>query len=134
MKKYRYNIFFNKERIGTTQFEQADAPMGVVFGKINFDIDISDANSEYDFIKNFFIKNKIEYIDYQEDKIITTMNIPDLQIISEEGILMNKHEGISISGMAGEGFEITVLGLEQLNILFPNHSKAYHEKMKNITN
>ena len=99
MKKYRYNIFFNKERIGTTQFEQADAPMSVVF-----------------------------------DKIITTMNIPDLQIISEEGILMNKHEGISISGMAGEGFEITVLGLEQLNILFPNHSKAYHEKMKNITN
>ncbi len=31
-----YRIYLGDRLIGTTQFEHADAPMGVVFGKIEF--------------------------------------------------------------------------------------------------
>jgi hypothetical protein len=31
-----YDILLNNSRIGTTELEYADAPMGVVFGRISF--------------------------------------------------------------------------------------------------
>jgi hypothetical protein len=34
--KKEYTIFLGNEKLGTTQLEKADAPMGVVFGKISF--------------------------------------------------------------------------------------------------
>lgn len=44
----RYDIFLDDKIIGTTELEKADAPMGVVFGRINF----ANIVVDYDFIKN----------------------------------------------------------------------------------
>lgn len=44
-----YNIQLSGHTIGTTHFEYADVPMGVVYGKIDFDI----IGLPYEFIKNY---------------------------------------------------------------------------------
>jgi hypothetical protein len=66
MTKQIYNIFLNDNKIGTNEFEKADAPMGGVFGKINF-INIV---SGYDFFKAYCVTNGIELVsDYPEDRL-----------------------------------------------------------------
>ena len=47
-----YKIFLDDNLIGTTNFEFADASMGVVFGKVNF----IDIENPYFFSKNIVIK------------------------------------------------------------------------------
>ena len=44
-----YNILLDDKRIGTTKLEKGDAPMGVVFGGINF----FDIKAPYDFFKSY---------------------------------------------------------------------------------
>ncbi|MET4546481.1 hypothetical protein ABIE26_003808 [Pedobacter africanus] len=62
-----YDIFLNNNKIGTTELEKGDAPMGSVFGKITF-INIS---SGYDFFKTHCVTNGIELVtDYPEDRLI----------------------------------------------------------------
>lgn len=47
-----YKIFLDDILIGTTNFEFADVPMGVVYGKVNF----IDFKNPYFFSKNIVIK------------------------------------------------------------------------------
>ena len=47
-----YKIFLDDVLIGTTNFEFADVPMGVVYGKVNF----IDFKNHYFFSKNIVIK------------------------------------------------------------------------------
>ena len=47
-----YKIFLDEILIGTTNFEFADVPMGVVYGKVNF----IDFKNPYFFSKNIVIQ------------------------------------------------------------------------------
>ena len=47
-----YKIFLDDILIGTTNFEFADVPMGIIFGKLNF----IDFKNPYFFSKNIVIK------------------------------------------------------------------------------
>ena len=47
-----YKIFLDDVLIGTTNFEFADVPMGVVYGKVNF----IDFKNPYFFSKNIVIE------------------------------------------------------------------------------
>ena len=47
-----YKIFLDDVLIGTTNFEFADVPMGVVYGKVNF----IDFKNPYFFSKNIVIQ------------------------------------------------------------------------------
>jgi hypothetical protein len=72
MTTIRYDIFLDDLIIGTTELEKADAPMGVVFGQIQFNNIISG----YDFFKKYCLENNIELADdYPEDKLISTRTI-----------------------------------------------------------
>jgi hypothetical protein len=122
-----YNIFLDENKIGTTELEKADASMGVAFGKIRF----IDINSGYEFFKQYCSKNKIEFTDHPEDKLILTQNIHKLKVIDKDGVEIT---GISVevSGMDSDIFDITILGIlypfyEQE---FPHHVKAYNEMFK----
>ena len=53
-----YDIFLDKNKIGTTGLEKADASMCVAFGQIKF----VDINSGYEFFKQYCLENKIEFI------------------------------------------------------------------------
>jgi len=47
-----YDIFLDDNKIGTTELEKSDVPIGVVFGQINL-LDIKDA---YTFFKDYCVK------------------------------------------------------------------------------
>lgn len=93
--------------IGNTNLECADPPMGIVFGKINF----NSINSGYDFFENYCSKNEIEKTsDYPEDKLISTAFIPDLKVVDLNEIEIVGY-GANIDGMDSDCFTITISGI-----------------------
>mgnify|MGYP007079508136 CR=1 FL=1 len=97
-----YNIYLKEVLIGTTELEKADAPMGVAFGLIEF----NGIESPYEFFKEYCLNNQIELAsDFPEDKLISTMSIPELKIRSDNGIEI-KGVGNQITGMDNEEYEI----------------------------
>ena len=122
-----YTIFLDSIKLGTTQFEKGDAPMGVVFGKIN-----PFKQLDYQFLKNYCKTNNIELAsDYKEDKLLSTRTIDQLKVINSSGIEI-KGLGNQITGMDGEGFEISIEGIPYPFYAeeFPHHRKEYDEKFK----
>lgn len=101
-----YKIFLEESLIGTTELEKADAPMGVVFGKINF----IEIKSGFDFFKQYCEKNKIEFEAYLGDKIISTRYILKLKIVDDKNFeIIGK--GNYINGMDNDIFEINIEGI-----------------------
>ena len=104
MVKKQYEILLDDKRIGTTELEKADAPMGVVSGEIIF----NNIVSGYEFFKKHCLLNKIgTTADYPEDRFIATMNIPNLKVFSENGIEI-KGQAVSVEGFDNECFEIVI--------------------------
>ena len=124
MKNKIYNILLDNNKIGTTDLEKADAPMGFVFGKINFD----SIKSGYDFFRSYCQVNEIETTDYPEDKLILIGTIPKLQVFDQAGIEIKGH-GCTINGMDSDEFEISIGGVPYpfYEEEFPHHVKAYHD-------
>jgi len=123
-----YDIFLDDNKIGTTELEKADAPMGVVFGQIHF----MNITSGYDFFKTYCLVNKIELTDHPEDRLIQTMNIPRLKVFDINGIEIFGQAGCNVNGMDSDIFEITILGVAFpfYEEEFPHHVRAYHEMFK----
>ncbi|MDR2206684.1 MAG: hypothetical protein LBE36_11095 [Flavobacteriaceae bacterium] len=124
----KYSILLDNKKIGTTELEKADAPMGVAFGKIIFD----DIISGYDFFKTYCLNNGIEIItDYPDDRLIITATIPKLKVIDFNGIEI-KGQGINIEGMDSDSFEITISGISYpfFEEEFPHHVKTYNDQFE----
>ena len=119
-----YNIFLDENKIGTTELEKADAPMGVAFGQIKF----AEIISGYNFFKQYCLENKIEFTDYPEEKLIMTRVIPNLKVNDKEGTEI-KGIGTDVSGMDSDTFDITIVGIAYpfYEKEFPHHVKAYNE-------
>ncbi|CAN5910931.1 hypothetical protein BH11BAC7_BH11BAC7_00650 [soil metagenome] len=118
-----YTIFLDNELIGTTLFESADAPLGVVFGSITF----SDEVIGYDFIKEYCEEKGVELAnDDAEDKIISTRTIPGLTVMNNKGVEI-KGEGNQVAGMDGDQYEIYLEGIPYpfYEEEFPQHVKKY---------
>lgn len=124
MGENNYNIFLDNIKIGTTELEKADAPMGVVFGKINF-IEITSA---YDYLRNYCFENKIKVTDDYDQRFIITEVIPNLKIFNKNSIEI-KGLGTNIEGKDSDVFDITIMGVPYLfyEEEFPHHVKAYNE-------
>jgi hypothetical protein len=123
-----YDIFLGDKIIGTTEFEKADAPMGVVFGRINLD----NISSGYEFFKSYCTKNGIDIItDNPEQRLIATSDIRGMKILNPNGVEI-KGQATSIDGMDEDVFEITVFGLPYpfYQEEFPLHVKAYEDQFK----
>jgi hypothetical protein len=118
-----YKIFIDDKEIGTSLLEKADAPMGVVIGKLNF----IETKFGYDFLKKYCENNQIELAyDYPENKMISTMNIPNLKITNDDGIEI-KGVGNQISGMDNEEYQIEIFGIPYpfYEEEFPHHVANY---------
>lgn len=123
-----YNIYLDGKLIGTTELEKADAPMGVVFGVINF----TEINLDYKFFKKYCVDNSIELAyDYPEEKMIATSTIAGLKILNENGIEV-KGLGNQISAIDGDAFEVILEGVPYpfFEEEFPHHVKAYNGQFK----
>lgn len=121
-----YKIFLDGSKIGVSELEKADAPMGVVFGKINF----TEGNLNYEFFSDYCKRNSIEVgFEYPEDKLISTRSIPTLIVTNEKGIEI-KGSGTHICGMDSDGFEIEIFGVPYpfYEEEFPHHVKEYNER------
>lgn len=123
-----FTIKLEEQIIGTTEFEFADVPMGVVYGKINF----IDIESPYLLFKNYCLANNIEiYSDIIDIKLINTALIPNLKIYYNDFKDELKGWGSSICGLEisddGIEFEITSYGLESetMSTLFKHHFDEY---------
>ncbi len=125
MKNKIYRILLDENLIGTTELENADSPMGIVFGKINF----AHCKIGFDFFKEYCEKNKIESDLYTDEKIISTRYIPNLKILDEENTEI-KGMGNYVSGMDNDIFEIYIEGIPYPDYeeKFPKHVKNYNEK------
>ena len=122
-----YNILLEDKLIGITAFEKADAPMGVVFGQVNF----IDIQNPYDFIKSYCKKNRIEFDDYPANKLITTRTIPTLRVFNDKGQEI-KGDGNQISGMDSDSYELTIGGISYPFYAneFPDHVKDNEKRFE----
>jgi len=120
----KYNIELNKVKIGTTNFEFADVPMGVVHGKIYFE----NIESPYEHFKNHCTKFDVQLIDNDSNlKSIDTGIIPDLKVFLENGIELIGW-GASIIGMDNVDYEIQFSGIsaEIMQTEFKHHFDEYY--------
>jgi hypothetical protein len=125
MKKL-FIVTVNNKRIGYTEFEYADPPMGVVHGKIIFD----DLPSPYEFFRTHCIHNHVQInSDEPEERLIDTQVIPQLRVLLENGEEL-KGWGGAITGMDSDVFEIQFGGVssELMQTEFENHYNEYYGK------
>lgn len=120
----KYNIELNKVKIGSTDFEFADVPMGVIYGKIFFD----NVESPYELFKNHCTKFSVRLNDDEPDlKLIDTEFIPQLKVYLTNGMELTAW-GASITGMDNEEYEIQFSGIaaELMQTEFKHHFDAYY--------
>ena len=126
-----FTIKLEEQIIGTTDFEFADVPMGVVYGKINF----INIESPYLLFKNYCLANNIQInYDSETEKLIDTSIIPNLKVYYNDFQDELKGWGSSISGLEisddGIEFDITSYGLESetMSTLFEHHFDEYFKE------
>ena len=123
--KKTYDIQLNEVKIGTTAFEFADTPMGVIHGKINFE----NVELPYELFKNHCQKHKVIINqDDKEYKFIDTQVIPELKVYLENGTELTGWGG-AISGMEKEDdFEIQFGGIDYkiMQTEFAHHYYDYY--------
>ncbi|TWR31220.1 hypothetical protein FPZ43_01720 [Mucilaginibacter pallidiroseus] len=121
----QYDVFLDGEIIGHTSLEKADAPMGVVFGRVTF----ININSAYSFFKGYCLENKIDFFEIADDLLINTNDIPTLKILSPTGTFIN---GLATTteGMDTDGYDIYKISVPYpfYEEEFPEHVRAYQNK------
>ena len=121
-----YKILLEGKEIGNTSLEKADAPMGVVFGLINF----KQIDSPFDFFKEFCTLNNITINTIDEQySFIDTQVIPELKVFRHDGKEIVGIAGNTISGMKEEGYYITIIGIDSslYEEEFPHHIQSYNQ-------
>ncbi|PHQ28505.1 hypothetical protein CJ305_14525 [Leeuwenhoekiella nanhaiensis] len=100
-------MYLDATKIGTTRFEYADVPMGVLNGKINF----LNIESPYALFRNHCKRHKVQ-INEDEPmyKFIDTIVIHQLKVYFENGIELTGW-GAAITGMDSEEYEIQFGGI-----------------------
>ena len=121
-----YRVVLDNVEIGWTQLEKADPPMGVAFGKIFFHGEAS--------LYELFLAHcrthdvTVNEID-PEFEFIDTQCIPDLRVYRGDGREICG-VGNHITGMKGEGYDITILGIPYpfYGEEFPDHVACYESQ------
>ncbi|HCT30050.1 MAG TPA: hypothetical protein DIW31_04830 [Bacteroidales bacterium] len=122
----KHRIELDEKLIGFSFLENADAPMGVVSGMIQFE----NIDSGYDLFLDYCSNNRITINENDTNyKFIDTQTIPGLKVYCENG---SQIKGVcAITGMDKEGFEIQIMVNYPLyEEIFPHHVKEYSEKFK----
>ncbi|MEL6672801.1 MAG: hypothetical protein AAFR61_11440 [Bacteroidota bacterium] len=123
----QYSLYLDSKKIGTTQLEKADVPMGVVFGMIEFE----GIESPYHFFKDYCSAHQIALnAEDAEVELIDTQDISALQVVREDGVEIQGAGGKTLAGMKGEGYELSISGIEAsfYEEAFPAYVKAYRER------
>ncbi len=125
----KFNLFLGERLIGTTSFEHADPPMGVVYGTIRF----LENSFSYDFWVNYCQQNSIElFANEPDERLLSTANIDELVAVNSNSGERLTPLSNQITGMDSDEFEITLMGIDsdQYERTFPEHQKEYEERFK----
>ena len=116
-----YKIFVEDILIGTTNFEFADVPMGVVFGKVNF----IDIENPYFFFKKYCDTNDIDYHFIDDEKYIQTFELKHIKINRSDSYFIRN--GASFCGF-DEDFQIEMYNIssEIMKSEFLHHYYDYY--------
>lgn len=115
-----YSVVLGDKEIGTSKLEKADAPMGVVFGLIEF----NGIETPYEFFKEYCFENDIVMnTDDLEFEFIDTQVISELKVFRQDGLEIKGVAGNAITGMKDEGYKISILGISYpfYEEEFPHH-------------
>ncbi len=113
-----YKIFLDDILIGTTNFEFADVPMGVVYGKVNF----IDFKNPYFFFKKYCDTNDIDYHFIDDEKYIQTFELKLIKISNNSDFIRN---GASFCGF-NEDFQIEMYNISS-EIMKSEFLYHYHD-------
>lgn len=119
-----YVLELNGVKIGHTKFEFADAPMGVVFGKIVFD----EIDSPYELLKKHCSNFNVDLaVDLYKDRLISSYIIPQLKVFLPNGNQLAGWGG-AITGMDSDAFQIEFSGVsyEIMRTEFKGHFHKYY--------
>lgn len=122
----KYIVFLDNQRIGTTQLEKADAPMGVVMGLIEFE----GVASPYHLFRNYCENNNVPINENDlEDEVIFTESIAGLKVLNEAEVEI-KGVGITVSGSKNEGYYVDIFGIPYpfYGEEFSHHCEAYEKQ------
>lgn len=122
----KYYLEIDRKRLGYTEFEYADPPMGVVHGKIVFD----QIKFPYDFFKHYCVTRNIQInTDDPNERFIDTVVIPQLKVFLENGEELLGW-GAAITGMEPDDFEIQFGGVSSalMQTEFGHHYQEYYGK------
>jgi hypothetical protein len=118
-----YMVALGGNLLGTTRLEKHDAPMGVAFGLLHFEVQ----GSGYDLFKSHCIDRGI-VINFDEpaQRLLNTQSIPDLTVTSPEGVRI-EGLGTTVSGSDADGWEVCIFGIDGLFYVkeFPHHREDY---------
>lgn len=102
-----YKIELDGMKIGTVQLSPIDLSMGVIGGIMN-----CLCNNPYEFFKHYCQQKQIVIsLDDPEYQVIATQIIPQLVVLNQQNQPIT-HSGIYIEGMAAEGYQIIILGVD----------------------
>ena len=120
----KYFILLKGVVIGSTHFELADTPMGVVQGKIFFENIVSPYELFKNHCKNYNVKIND---DDSKLRIIDTVIIPELKVIKEDGLELEGWGG-AITGMDNVEYEIQFYGISSdlMKTEFIHHYVEYY--------
>lgn len=127
-RKRRYSVHLDGKRMGFSYFEHADVYMGVVFGELFFDVGV--AGNTYAYWMHYCRCNGIEVPESDEElRFLQTRSIPCLTVYDLKGFEL-AGMGTDISGMDGDCFTITILGMDAqlLKASFPHHRSKFSDE------
>ena len=118
-----YKVLLDDKLIGTTKFEFADVPMGVVYGKLEF----VDIENPYLFFIDYCKKNEIEYSFIESEKYLNTFIIKNLKVLYDTNLVLTCN--CSINGFEND-YQIDAYNIEEsvMKTLFISHYYDYFGK------
>ena len=125
MTENQYKIYLDDKLIGFSKLDKADAPMGVVFGRITF---IND-NYNYEYFKLYCTSNNFRIVtDFPQDKLIMTSDLPSIKVLNPNAVEISGL-GTHIEGMDSDGFDVYIVGIDSefYEKEFPNHIEHYNQ-------
>jgi len=127
-KKSQFNVYISDQLIATSELEYGDPPMGVAFGKLNFEIN----GFGYYELKELLKNSSIEIVeDDYSSKMLSTETSNKLRIFNQDDVEI-KGEGNQIIGAESEEFQISIFGIPYpfYEDEFPNLVKDYKKRFE----
>jgi len=127
-KKSQFKVLISDQLIATSELENGDPPMGVAFGKLNFEMNSFGYNELKELLENNGVKIAE---DDRSAKMLSTETSDKLRILNQYDVEI-KGEGNQIIGAESEEFQISIFGIPYpfYEEEFPKLVKDYKERFK----